>query len=412
MRAKSAIVGVVMSCGAAVAAAAQGQGQQRLVVLPDGEGKEVVQVLCTQCHGLNNIANSGGHTQAGWKSLIRSMVRMRPEREEIVTAYLATHFPVTQRPAAVEIPGPATVTFKEWMVPTLGSRPHDPTIAPDGAIWWTGQYSNALGRVDPRSGAMREYQLKTPGSEPHGLVADEDGNIWYTGIARHHVGKLNAVTGEVTEYPMPDTTARGPHTPIFDQSGNLWFTLQSGMVGRIIPRTGEVKVVRTPTARTYPYGIVVNSKGVPWYVDFRGNRVGSIDPVTMEVREYTLPDTAARPRRIAVTPDDKVWYTDHARGYIGRFDPVTGATKEWASPGGRQSRPYGIANIGSVIWYSESGVRPNTLVRFDPATEKFQTWIIPEGGGIVRHMMATPEGNLVLALSGINRVGLVEVGKD
>ncbi|MGQ0815717.1 MAG: Vgb family protein [Gemmatimonadota bacterium] len=102
------------------------------------------------------------------------------------------------------------------------------------------------------------------------------------------------------------------------------------MVGRIMPATGEVKVARTPTANTYPYRIVVNSKGVPWYVDFRGNRVGSVDPVTMKITEYPLPAAEARPRRIAVTADDVVWYTDHARGYPGRFDPKTGAVREVA----------------------------------------------------------------------------------
>ncbi|MBA3342432.1 MAG: hypothetical protein H0T48_11445 [Gemmatimonadaceae bacterium] len=108
-----------------------------------------------------------------------------------------------------------------------------------------------------------------------------------------------------------------------------------------------------------------------------------------------------------------VWYTDHARGYLGRFDPKTGAVRECRSPGGPQSRPYGIAATGPIVWYSESGARPNTLVRFDPKTEKFQTWTIPSGEGIVRHMMATPNGNLVLALSGVNRVALVEVaGND
>ena len=56
-------------------------------------------------------------------------------------------------------------------------------------------------------------------------------------------------------------------------------------------------------------------------------------------------------------------------------------------------------------------MRPNTLVRFDTQTEKFQTWVIPSGGGVVRNMMATPDGNLVLACSGVNRVALVEVGK-
>ena len=389
----------------------QAQGQQRQQVqLAEGEGREVVQVVCSQCHALNPVANSGGYTREGWQQLIRSMVKLRSEHEDAVTAYLAQHYGVKPRPDAVVVPGSATVSIREWMLPTLGQRPHDPAPAPDGSIWWTGQWANVLGRLDPRTGSLREYALKTPDSNPHGLIADRAGNIWYTGISKRHVGKLDPLSGDVTEYPMPDTAARGPHTPIIDQKGNVWFTLQSGMVGRIVPATGEVKVVRTPTANTYPYGIAVNSAGVPWYVDFRGNRVGSVDPVTMEIREYNLPDSAARPRRIAITSDDAVWYTDHARGYLGRFDPKTGTVREWPSPGGRQSRPYGIAATGSIVWYSESGVRPNTLVRFDPATEQFQTWTIPSGGGIVRHMMATPDGNLVLALSGVNRVALVEVG--
>jgi len=105
-----------------------------------------------------------------------------------------------------------------------------------------------------------------------------------------------------------------------------------------------------------------------------------------------------------------VWYTDYTRGYLGRFDPATGAVKEWPSPGGPQSQPYGIAYSKGALWYSESAVRPNTLVRFDPKTETFQSWMIPAGGGIVRHMMKSPNGSsLVLAESGINRVALVEI---
>ena len=54
-------------------------------------------------------------------------------------------------------------------------------------------------------------------------------------------------------------------------------------------------------------------------------------------------------------------------------------------------------------------MRTNTLVRFDPRTERFQTWTIPSGGGVVRNMMKTPDGNLVMAESGVNRVALVEI---
>jgi virginiamycin B lyase len=57
-------------------------------------------------------------------------------------------------------------------------------------------------------------------------------------------------------------------------------------------------------------------------------------------------------------------------------------------------------------------VRPNTLVRFDSKTGTFQTWAIPSGGGVVRHMMANGDGDLVLACSGVNRVALVQVGRD
>jgi hypothetical protein len=41
--------------------------------------------------------------------------------------------------------------------------------------------------------------------------------------------------------------------------------------------------------------------------------------------------------------------------------------------------------------------------------EKFQTWQIPNGGGIVRHMMPTRDGNIAMAMSGLNMVGIVEI---
>ena len=129
----------------------------------------------------------------------------------------------------------------------------------------------------------------------------------------------------------------------------------------------------------------------------------------MAIREYELPAAGARPRRIAISSDDNIWYSDYARGYVGRLDTKTGQVKEWPSPGGPQSLPYGIASIKDVIWYSESGVRPNTVVRFDPKNEKFQTWAIPSGGGVVRNVSVTREGNLALACSGVNRVALVEI---
>ena len=181
------------------------------------------------------------------------------------------------------------------------------------------------------------------------------------------------------------------------------------MVGRLIPQTGEVKLVTSSTPKSRPYGMVVNSKGIPFFVEFGSNKIASIDPHTMAIHEYVLPHAETRPRRIAITSDDVLWYSDYARGYLGRFDPATGKASEWPSPGGPKSQPYGMYAVHDVLWYSEAGVQPNTLVRFDPKTEQFQTWTIPSGGGVVRNMDVTRDGNLALACSGVNRIALVQV---
>jgi len=305
------------------------------------------------------------------------------------------------------VPGTARVQFKEWVVPSLGSRPHDPLAASDGSVWWTGMWANAVGRVDPKTGELKEYKLKTANSGPHGLTEDKDGNIWYTGNQAALIGKLNPKTGEITEYKMPDPAARDPHTPLFDHNGQLWFTVQGGQfVGRLNPQTGDIKLVKMP-GQYNPYGIVMTSKGVPVVCMFFTNKIASFDPITMEMKEYTLPSAESRPRRIAITSDDMIWYADYSRGYLGRLNLATGEVKDWPSPSGARSQPYGISAVKDIIWYNESAVRPNTLVRFDPQTEKFQSWAIPSGGNVVRNMSVTKDGNLAMAESGVNRVALV-----
>jgi len=98
-----------------------------------------------------------------------------------------------------------------------------------------------------------------------------------------------------------------------------------------------------------------------------------------------------------------------ARGFLGRLDPATGKVSEWQSPGGPRSQPYGIVATKGALWYSESFTKPNTIVRFDPTSQTFQSWAIPGGGEIVRNMAVTGEGNVALANSLVNEVGLVEI---
>jgi virginiamycin B lyase len=308
--------------------------------------------------------------------------------------------------------GTLNVQIKEYDVPTPKSRPHDPARAPDGSLWYTGQGANKVGRLDPKTGEFKEYPLKTPNSGAHGLVPDKDGNIWFTAIAAGYVGKLNPETGDIAEYRPSNGTKIDPHTPVFDHDGILWFTNEeTNYIGRLDPQSGKMTLTKLPTAHAVPYGIVILQNNTPFFCEFGVNKLASIDPSTLKIREYALPSSDARPRRIALAPDGTIYYTDYARGYLGHFDPARGALlKEWLSPGGAQSEPYGIAiTTAGDVWYSESGLKPNTLVRFDPKSESFGTQPIPSGGGVVRNMVATPDRRLYLACSGVNKVAVVDL---
>jgi virginiamycin B lyase len=156
--------------------------------------------------------------------------------------------------------------------------------------------------------------------------------------------------------------------------------------------------------------MVVTSTGIPFVCDFGTNKIISIDPKTMAIKEFELPNAESRPRRIAITRDDVIWYADYSRGYLGRLDAKTGKVSEWPSPSGPKSQPYGITALRDSIWYVESAIKPNVLVRFDIKTEKFQSWLIPGGGGVVRNIKATDDGKIVMAESGVNKIAQVEVG--
>lgn len=380
--------------------------------LPEGKGKKLIEENCTACHETARIT-AGGYTEQAWRNNVNQMLNVgaplsKDDAEELIQ-YLAKNFPAKPKPKAVLVSGEHNVGITEWLVPTPGSRPHDPLGAADGSIWYSGQFANVLGRLDPMTKKIKEYPLG-PMTGPHGLIEDKEGNIWYAANFGGHIGKLDPKTGKVTKYPMPDPKVRDVHTLIWGQNGMMYFTAQNAnVVGRLDPKSGEVKIVPSPTKNARPYGIVMTTKGLFYFVEFGTNKLASLDPDTLAIREIEMPNKDSRPRRIAITKDDVIWLADYGRGFLTRYDPASGKFTEFASPSGPKSQPYGIIAVDDVIWYNESGTEPNTMVRFDIKTEKFQTWAIPSGGVVVRNLSLTKDGNIAIASSGVNRVGVVVI---
>ena len=402
---------LVLLSAPSLAPAQSSSGTVERAGLPDGPGKDLVQGICSACHQVREIQRSLGYTREGWDELTASMIDMKsaPDQQKEVLDYLAQNFPPSARRAAKIIPGPYQIDTRAWKTIKLGQRARDPVEGPDGMIWYVGQWGNVIGRIDPQTDKVQEWDLPDS-SFPHSVVIDKSGGVWFLGNGNGTIGKFDPATGTSTVFKMPVPDAKDPHTGEFDNDSVFWFSLQqSDMIGRFDPATGETKLVKTKK-NAKPYGIKFTSDGTPWVACNGAPCLYKVDRKTMELTEIKLPLPGTTVRRIDIGPDDRVWYVNSGRGRLGVYDPVTGIAKEWDSPSGRTSHPYGIAVIDGIVWYNESNVRPDMLVRFDPKTEKFQSWPIPSGGihaGIVRHMRATKEGNLLIHQSSTNRITLV-----
>ena len=372
--------------------------------LPQGEGESLVREHCSSCHRPEILERAQGYnTISEWRELMATMVALDEPRADLIARYLAKHFQSKPELYPTLVPGPVNIEIEEWLVPTLGQRSRDPVEGLDGSIWWTGMWASLVGRLDPLTGDVREYPLP-PSARPHSIVPDNEGFIWYLGNSNGTVGKLNPLTGDIREY---DTGLADPHTGVFHPNGYFYFTAQrAGAVARLDPASGEVLTVNTCPR---PYGIKVGPDGY-LYVAFNGeNAIGQVDPETLEVNYFAIPHEDSRIRRLDIASDGTIWYVNSSRGKIGHLDPKTGAVREWDSPSGPKSHPYAIAVIDDVVWYNESGQRPDALVRFDPETEAFQSWAIPSGIGIIRHVWVTRDKDLLIHQSSSNRIGRVKV---
>ena len=91
---KIAAATIVMSGAAAMAAVLAPALAQDL---PNGNGRDVVQMICTGCHDLEPITGAVGFSRQDWETVVKSMIDMgatiTPEQVTVITNYLAVNFP-------------------------------------------------------------------------------------------------------------------------------------------------------------------------------------------------------------------------------------------------------------------------------------------------------------------------------
>ncbi len=284
-----------------------------------------------------------------------------------------------------------------------GSHPHDVAPAPDGTVWFTAQFSGALGRLDPATGEFHHIPLGR-GSQPHGVIVGPDDAAWVTDGGQNAIVRVDPETEAVEVFPLPDDAPNANlNTATFDGNGILWFTGQNGVYGRVDPETGEVEVFDAPRGRG-PYGIATTPDGDVYYASLAGSHIAKIDIETGDITVIEPPTPNQGARRIWSDSEGRLWVSEWNAGQLGMYDPADESWQEWRLPGDNPM-PYAVyVDERDDVWLSDFG--NNSLVRFDPETETFETYTIPNPGAAVRQILGR-EGEVWGAESGADSLILV-----
>jgi virginiamycin B lyase len=281
---------------------------------------------------------------------------------------------------------------------------HDVAPAPDGGVWFSAQRSGHLGWFDPKAGKTELIPLGS-GSSPHGVIQGPDGAAWVTDSGQNAIARVGWPDRAVKLFRLPEGTPYANlNTCAFDGAGDLWFTGQSGFVGRVAPRTGEVGVKLSPRGRG-PYGICATPGGDVWWCSLAGSFIARIDRASGDSQVVEPPTRDQGARRVWSDSRGRIWVSEWNSGQLSMHDPATGAWRAWMPPGERPPRTYAVyVDERDIVWISEWAA--NAILSFDPATEKFEPYPLPRRGADVRQILGR-RGEVWLPESGTEHISVI-----
>ncbi|NJD31549.1 MAG: hypothetical protein FIB04_06655 [Gammaproteobacteria bacterium] len=425
---------------------------------------------CNYCHQIGNMTTRAPRSHDAWLATINKMegylAMLTRAQANRIAAVFEKGFdgnPVKAHHDYGATDELARAKVEEWQVGDGFSFIHDMDVAEDGKFYGTDEGHDVLWVLDPRTGGVERIDLPksdlprgglfsgmhlaigifTGSHGPHSMAQTKDGRIWVTNALSSTIMSFDPKTKQFKTYPVPGD-ALYPHTIRVDKDDIVWFTIvASNQIGRFDPKTEQMTVMRLPhngffrwvtdmlfptllrisswfpdhaylldfshhrflgyTVLAFPYGIDVNPKdGSIWYAKLYANRIGRIDPKTMQVKEYDTPMSG--PRRPRFDNDGIFWIPAFDEGALMRFDPATEKFETYKIPGvapGEYETPYAL-NVyrpTGEIWMAANN--SDRVIRFSPATKTFRSYPSPTRVTVLRDFSFTKDGKVCSSQSNL-----------
>jgi streptogramin lyase len=353
-----------------------------IAALPGTDAQKHLFIQCDNCHTLQ-WALRNPKTKEQWVATIRRMAGSRnADREtpgtrafgqkqyiEPLADYLAlirgpgssNEIPFKLRPRPTS-EAATRLVVTEYDIPRGGQRelymirgdrrfvwPHDVLVDNDPAgpyVWYTDHFSNAIGRLNVKTGDAREFQYSlNPNMGREGMVSemapgtDRAGN---RGGGAHTIifdreGKLaigaDGATLRFDRATQKFTLLEGGSSQFgMDPAGKAWYQEEKGVV-RLDLVSGERKLFPiSPDGQELSevtYGMDTDAKGRSIFNLWRLGKMGVFDPATEKFVEYPVPTPGAGPRRGELDANGNTWLGLYWAGRVARFNADSGEVREF-----------------------------------------------------------------------------------
>ena len=280
---------------------------------------------------------------------------------------------------------------------------HDVAPAPDGGVWFTAQRSGHLGWFDPKTGRT-ELMALGAGSSPHGVIQGPDQAAWVTDGGLGALVRVGWPDRAVRAFALPPGTPYANlNTASFDADGDLWFTGQSGVIGKLAVKSGQITLKGAPRGRG-PYGICTTPLGEVWWCSLAGSFIARIDRRTGDSTVVEPPTKNQGARRVWSDSRGRIWVSEWLSGNLSMHDPAAQRWRAWRLPGDTP-QPYAVyVDERDQVWVSDWG--SNAIFRFDPGSETFERFGFPRAGANVRQILGRA-GEVWLPESGTEHISVI-----
>ena len=323
------------------------------------------------------------------------MTTLHPTRRHVLATLAAAGLPASAAQAA---------GMQSWKLATSRRTGiHDVAPAPDGGVFFSAQQSGHLGWFEPATGRTELIPLGS-GSSPHGVITGPDRAAWLTDGGQNAIVRVNWPDRAVKVFPLPQGTPYANlNTCAFDGDGDLWFTGQSGFVGKVAVRTGQVSVKESPRGRG-PYGICTTPSGDVWWCSLAGSYIAQVDRRTGESRIVEPPTRGQGARRVWSDSRGRIWVSEWNSGQVSMHDPAAKSWRAWKVPGDNPKVYAVYVDERDRVWLSDFG--GNAIWSFDPGSEKFDRHAIPRESANVRQILGR-KGEVWLPESGTEHITVI-----